>query len=475
VLRFGTDGVRGDADADLPTPFVVALGRAAARVLGPGEFVVGRDTRASGPRIERDLAHGLTLEGATVLSVGVMPTPGIAYVAQRDGAPAAVISASHNPWHDNGIKLLAAGGRKLADAVEEEVEVALEACYDPVVPDPEGPAVPDGAEEQRAADDYVAHLAGALGGRSLGGLRVVLDCANGAASEVGPRALAAAGAEVVVVHAAPDGRNINDRCGSTHPAALQEAVARAGADLGLALDGDADRVLAVDETGALVDGDQIMTALALDLDARGALPERTIAVTVMSNLGLHRALAAHGLGAVVTPVGDRNVLVALEEHGLALGGEQSGHVILPAHATTGDGLLTGLLLCDLVVRLRRPLSHVAAVMTRLPQVLENVRVARRPDLDAADGLWQEVRAVEAELGDRGRVLVRASGTEPVVRVMVEAETHDEAEAAVQRLVAAVVRAFDRETQRASEAASAPDVPPAPHVPPAPGEGASQRP
>jgi phosphoglucosamine mutase len=439
VLRFGTDGVRGDADTDLTPELVFALGRAAARVLGAGTFAVGRDTRASGPRIEADFAAGVRAEGGGVLSLGVLPTPGIAWVAQAEHVPAAVVSASHNPWTDNGVKLLAAGGRKLADDVEAAVEAALDQLVGDGAPGPRPSEPPVVAAD--SVDGYVAHLVGALEGRTLRGLRVVLDCANGAAFEVGPRALRAAGAEVSVVHAAPDGRNINHGCGSTDPASLQDVVRARRADVGLALDGDADRVIAVDERGEVVDGDQIMTALALDLHERAQLPGDAVAVTVMSNLGLRVALAAAGVRVVETPVGDRSVLAALDEHGLGLGGEQSGHVILPRLATTGDGLLTGLLLCDLALRTGRPVSALAASMPRFPQRLVNVRLPGRPDLDRAESLWREVRAVERELGARGRVLVRASGTEPVVRVMVEAASEPDADAAAARLRRAVEAAF----------------------------------
>jgi phosphoglucosamine mutase len=436
VLRFGTDGVRGDADADLHDDFVRALGQAAARVLGPGRFVLGRDTRESGSRIETALRNGIRLEGADVVSLGVAPTPMIAYLAQRDRAPAAVISASHNPWTDNGIKLFAAGGTKLTDDLEAAIERELEGA----LAEPPSGDVVAGVHTDRSGE-YVTHVIAALGGRRLDGLRVVVDSANGAASSVAPETLRRAGAEVVAIHASPDGRNINAGCGSTHPDSLRAAVLEHNAAVGLALDGDADRVLAVDEQGELVDGDQIMVALALDLHDRGRLRNDAVAVTVMSNLGLRRALAAARISVVETPVGDRNVLVALAEHDLSLGGEQSGHIILTDHATTGDGLLTGVLLCDLVTRLGRPLSALAAQMEKLPQVLVNVRVGRRPELGESSPLWDHVRAIETELGERGRVLVRASGTEPLVRVMVEAPTSEEAEAAVARLRAAVEATF----------------------------------
>jgi phosphoglucosamine mutase len=437
VLRFGTDGVRGDADNDLTDPFVTALGRAAARVLDARRFVVGRDTRASGARIERALCLGLQREGVDVTAVDVLPTPGIAYLAQCDEAAAAVISASHNPWTDNGVKLMAAGGRKLPDEVEAAIEKEMHAIL-------ETDNAVDGASTwhvEDRAEVYVDHLVAALQGRTLNGMRVVVDCANGAAYAVGPRALRAAGADVVVLHDRPDGRNINDGCGSTAPDDVRDAVRAHHADVGLALDGDADRVIAADERGDIVDGDQIMTALAIDLHEHDRLPNDAIAVTVMSNLGLRRALAGAGIGVVETPVGDRNILVALEQHELALGGEQSGHVIFSELATTGDGLLTGLLLCDLVARSGRPLSAVAAVMQRFPQVLVNVPVPRVADLGHADALQSEIASVTSDLGDRGRVLVRASGTEPVVRVMVEASTEPEAAEAVARLRRAVEAAF----------------------------------
>jgi phosphoglucosamine mutase len=436
VLRFGTDGVRGDADADLTDEFVFGLGRAAARVLGSEEFVVGRDTRASGARIEDAICRGLATEGVDVVALGVLSTPGVAYVAQVDGAAAAVISASHNPWTDNGIKLLAAGGRKLPDEVEEEIERELVGT----LASSEARSDATWRHEDRA-DDYIAHVVQALEGRSLTGLKIALDCANGAAFAVAPRVVRAVGAEVVVLHDQPDGRNINAGCGSTSPDDLRAAVREFGADVGLALDGDADRVIAVDEQGAIVDGDQIMTALALDLHARGRLRNDAIAVTVMSNLGLRRVLTGAGIRVVETPVGDRNVLAALEEHRLALGGEQSGHVILTELATTGDGVLTGLLLCDVVRRSNRTLSEVAAVMQRFPQLLVSVPVDRAPDIDSAPTLQHAISAVDARLGEKGRVLVRASGTERVVRVMVEAPTEAEAEAAVSELRRAVENAF----------------------------------
>ncbi|HEX6311093.1 MAG TPA: phosphoglucosamine mutase [Acidimicrobiia bacterium] len=442
TLRFGTDGVRGVANRDLTPELVTALGRAAARVLGSTRaFLVGRDTRRSGPMLEAALVAGLCAEGAGVLRAGVLPTPGLAYLAQRRNAPAAMISASHNPFVDNGVKLFAPGGRKIPDDAERQVEAELRKL---AVEVPTG--APEGAGvgfDRGIADGrrhYLDHLVRALEGRRLDGVGVVLDCGHGAAFEAAPLAFEELGARVDVRNARPDGTNINAGCGSTEPAGLQQAVVETGADLGLAFDGDADRVIGVDERGALVDGDQMLGALALDFRSRGRLRGDAVVATVMSNLGLRRALDDHGIALVETPVGDRHVLAALAARGLSLGGEQSGHVICADLATTGDGTLTGLLLADLVARRGAPLSQVAAVVTRLPQVLRNVRVADRAGLASADGFGAEVRAAERDLGREGRVLVRPSGTEPVVRVMVEAPTHDQAEAIADRLAAAAERA-----------------------------------
>jgi phosphoglucosamine mutase len=440
VLRFGTDGIRGNADVDLTPDLVVALGRAAARVFGVDRpFVVARDTRRSGARLLHDLAVGLHAEGAAVRDAGVLPTPGLAYLAANVGCPALMISASHNPWTDNGIKLFATGGRKLDDATEGRIEDEVRACVlAPISPGLQtaGPAI-----DHEPNTAYVEHLVSALVGRRLDDVHVVLDCANGAASELGPAVFRALGANVAVLHASPDGTNINAACGSTHPADLQAYVVATGADAGLAFDGDADRVLAVDEHGVLVDGDQIMVIAALDMHERGVLRNDAVAVTGMSNLGLHQALAPAGIEVVETPVGDRQVFAAIEHRDLVLGGEQSGHVIFRDLATTGDGILTGLLLLDRVHRAGRPLSALAAAMTHVPQLLESVRVASRPDLGSAPGLTAEVAAVEAELAGRGRVLVRASGTEPVIRIMVEAPTEAGARAALARLRLATEECF----------------------------------
>jgi phosphoglucosamine mutase len=434
TLKFGTDGVRGVAGTELTAELALALGRAAARVLGGPRFLVGRDTRLSGSWLESALAAGLAAEGVDVELLGVLPTPGVAWHSATDGVPAAMISASHNPYHDNGIKLFAAGGSKLADDVEARLEAELD-------------ATPSRREEvglvrrRLGADEpYQRFLVDSLDGRTLDGLSVVIDCANGAASHVAPAVLEELGCDVEVIAAAPDGTNINDGCGSTHPATLQERVVASGADLGLAFDGDADRVLAVDHEGRLVDGDHLIAMCAIDLSARGALKDDAVVVTVMTNLGFRLAMAERGIRVVETTVGDRYVLEALDADGLTLGGEQSGHVIFRELASTGDGVLTGLQVLDLVQRARRPLATLAGeAMTSLPQVLRNVRVARR-GLDVSAAVADEVHAVESELGERGRVLIRPSGTEPLVRVMVEAPTPELADAAAERLVAAVERA-----------------------------------
>ncbi len=430
TLRFGTDGVRGKANTELTPELATALGRAAARTLGPGPWLVGRDTRISGPLLHAAFAAGLASEGATSVDLGVIPTPGLAHLAATDQLPGAMISASHNHFGDNGIKLFGTGGLKLDDATEERLEADLEAIESEGIPGsgqrPGGALVGSLQAAPDAWERYARHLVDdVLDGRRLAGLKLVIDCAHGAASQVAPQVLAHLGASVTVLHADPDGTNINDGCGSTHPEGLQAAVLARGADAGLAFDGDADRVLAVDATGQLVDGDQLIAILALDLRERGLLHGDAVAVTVMTNLGFRQAMATHGVRVVDTAVGDRHVLAALEEENLALGGEQSGHIILRDRATTGDGLLAGICVLDVVNRSGRTLGDLASVMVRLPQVLQNVRVAGSAR-ELVAGLAPEISQAEIALAGRGRVLVRASGTEPLVRVMVEAPTHDEA-------------------------------------------------
>ncbi len=430
-MEFGTDGVRGRANTDLTAAFALDLGRAAARVLGAARAVVGGDSRLSTPMLEAAFVAGLAAEGVEVHRVGVTPTPAVAFEAARIDAMGAMISASHNPYHDNGIKLFAVGGRKLPDEVEAAIEAELGH-----LPAPTGDPGPVHGRGE-AGEAYVEHLLSSLEERDLTGLRVVVDAANGAASHLATEVFRRAGADVVVINDRPDGRNINAGCGATDVAGLQAVVTADRAHAGIALDGDADRLIAVDERGNVVDGDHIIAICAADLRRRGRLKDDTVVVTVMTNLGFRLAMQRAGVHVIETPVGDRYVLEALGEHGYSLGGEQSGHVIFPEIATTGDGMLTALVLLDVVQRSGRQLSQLSGeAMTQLPQVLVNVPVAgRRPDI--ADELADEIAAVEAELGDTGRVLVRPSGTEPLVRVMVEAPTAELARTTAERLAAAI--------------------------------------
>jgi phosphoglucosamine mutase len=441
TLQFGTDGIRGVANRELSPELVTALGRAAARVLGTDvAFVIGRDTRRSGPMLEAALVAGLCSEGADVELAGVLPTPGVAHLARARNAPAVMISASHNPFEDNGIKLFSPGGRKVTDELEARVEQHLrELANSAPAPGPAGAGVGVDRPVKEPVDEYVAHVVGALEGRRLDGLKVVVDCGNGAAFRTAPKVLKELGAEVEVINAWPDGTNINRECGSTDPTGLQEAVVASGARAGLALDGDADRVIAVDERGGIIDGDQIMAICALDMKERDALRGDAVVATVMSNLGLRRCLAAHGVDFIEVPVGDRAVLDELERRNLALGGEQSGHVIFTDHGSTGDGTLTGVMVLDVIHGTGHSLSLLAGVMQRFPQVLRNVVVRDRAALDTSEEFWDEARAIDAELAPDGRVLVRPSGTEPVVRVMVEAPSPQGAELVADRLVAAVER------------------------------------
>ena len=445
---FGTDGVRGLANADLTPELALALGRAAVGEFlaegaggegpAPGRpaVLVGRDPRASGTLLESALVAGILSAGGDVLAAGVVPTPAVAFLTRHFGAAAgAVISASHNAMPDNGIKFFGPEGFKLPDAVEDRIEAAL-GTQDHGAPRPTGVGV---GVLRPAADDaveaYLAHLLEGI--PDLDGLEVVVDCANGSAAEIAPEAYRRAGAKVTAVAADPDGHNINDGVGSTHPEHVQAALARSGARVGLAHDGDADRLLAVDEHGTLVDGDVILAICALDARDRGELPTNTVVTTVMTNLGFRQAMDHHGIAVTQTAVGDRYVLEAMRAGGHTLGGEQSGHLIFLDRATTGDGLLTGLRLLSVVARTGRPLSELATVMRRLPQVLVNVRVADRHALEGATAVWKAVEQEQARLGDTGRVLVRPSGTEALVRVMVEAETQEEANATADRLAAVV--------------------------------------
>jgi phosphoglucosamine mutase len=440
---FGTDGIRGQANGDLTPELALSVAIAAATTLAesdrshPPLAVIGRDPRASGEMLEAAVVAGLASAGANVLRVGVLPTPGVAVLTGELKADLGVmISASHNPMPDNGIKLFAAGGHKLPDDVEARIEAAVLGGVAGRRPIGAGVGrvrdVPDGPAR------YVSHLVATASHRAEG-LMVVVDCANGAASAVAPEVYRQVGATVIPISANPDGVNINDRCGSTHLEPLRAAVLEHRADLGVGLDGDADRLLAVDAAGAVVDGDQIMAILALAMREAGTLTADTLVATVMSNLGLRLAMSRAGIRVVETTVGDRYVLEELRAGGFALGGEQSGHVVMPAHATTGDGILTGLHLMARMAATGRSLADLASVVTRLPQVLVNVPVGDRTVGSSAPSVAAAVTGAEAELGDAGRVLLRPSGTEPLVRVMVEAPT-EAAAGAVAEKIAAVVRA-----------------------------------
>jgi phosphoglucosamine mutase len=434
---FGTDGVRGLANGDLTPELAMSIAVAAAHTLAEADrshqpvAVVGRDPRASGEMLEAAVVAGLASAGATVVRAGVLPTPAVAYLTSEVRADFGVmVSASHNPMPDNGIKLFAAGGHKLSDEIEDAIEARIGEAWQR----PTGAGVGRVHDLLDGAEHYLKHLRAAVP-QSLSGLKVVVDCANGAASDVAPAAYQEAGATVIPIHAEPDGVNINDECGATHLDALREAVVAHGADLGLAHDGDADRCLAVTSTGEVVDGDEIMAILALSLKESGALAGDTLVVTVMSNLGLKIAMREAGISLVETKVGDRYLLKALREHGYSLGGEQSGHIVLPSHATTGDGLLTGLMLMARITQTGQSLAELASVVTKLPQRLINVKadraVVHHPAVVAA------VDAVTVRLGAAGRVLLRPSGTEPLVRVMVEAATPELAAETAEEIASAV--------------------------------------
>ena len=439
---FGTDGVRGRANADLTPELALSVARAAAGVLADRDgtsrpvAVVGRDPRASGEMLEAAVVAGLTSAGAEVFRVGVVPTPALAFLTAHHGADLGVmISASHNPMPDNGIKLFSRGGHKLPDALEAAIErTVVSGSSDEHRPTGTGVGrvrdLPDGV------DEYVAHLLGTTE-QPLTGLTMVVDGAHGAAATVAPEVYRRAGATVHAIGDAPDGWNINDGIGSTHLGPLVEAVRSTGADLGIAHDGDADRCLAVTAEGELVDGDAILAVCALALHERGALAKDTVVATVMSNLGFHHTMRDAGIAVHTTAVGDRYVLEALRTRDLSLGGEQSGHLVFLDHATTGDGLLTGLALMSRMRVTGASLADLASVVQRLPQVLVNVPVTDRLAVVENDDVAEAVNAVEEELGDTGRVLLRPSGTEQLVRVMVEAPTQDQADAVAARLAEVV--------------------------------------
>jgi len=443
---FGTDGVRGLANRDITAELAVDLAVAAAHVLAErGEFsghrpraVIGRDTRISGQFLSAAVAAGLASAGVDVLDVGVLPTPGIAYLTGSTEADLGVVlSASHNPAPDNGIKFFARGGHKLDDAVEEAIEARLGEPWERPTGGAVGAIVPSAHLAQEYVDHVVAAVASFAGvDRPLVGVSIVLDAGHGAAFEVGPAALTAAGADVFAISTSPDGLNINDGVGSTHLDVLRQTVIERGADLGVAYDGDADRCLAVDAKGKVVDGDQIMGLLALAMKRSGALYHDTLVATVMSNLGLHHAMRAAGITMIESAVGDRYVLEAMREGGYTLGGEQSGHIILTDYATTGDGVLSSLVLAAQVAS-NGALEELAGSIESLPQVLVNVKNCDRARVHTDAVLKEAVAKSRAELGTSGRVLLRPSGTEPLVRVMVEATTAEDAKRHADALAAVV--------------------------------------
>lgn len=439
---FGTDGVRGKANADLTAELALDLSVAAAHVLGEaGAFgdkrpraLVGRDTRISGEFLGAAVCAGLASAGVDVIDVGVVPTPGLAYLVATEGTELGVmLSASHNPMPDNGIKFFQRGGVKLDDSVEDAIEQHLEEPWQR----PIGGAVGRITRDESMLDKYIQHLISTLGTTRLDGLKVVVDGANGSSALTAVPAFEGVGAQVIGINTQPNGLNINDNAGSTHIEGLKKAVVENGADVGFAMDGDADRCLAVASDGSLVDGDQIMAILALELKRQGKLYRDTLVATVMSNLGLTLAMKANGISVAQTKVGDRYVLESMQTNGFSLGGEQSGHVIIKQFANTGDGVLTALHVAETIVKTGKPIGELAQCMERLPQVLINVpnvdklRAVVDPDVSAA------VKAANQELGERGRVVLRPSGTEPLVRVMVEADTQDKAQQVAESLATIV--------------------------------------
>lgn len=438
---FGTDGVRGLANRDLTVEMALQIAQAAAIVLGSEarnrgikpKAVIGRDPRISGEFIAAAVAAGLSSSGVDVFDAGVLPTPATAFLtADLDADFGVMISASHNAAPDNGIKIFARGGHKLDDSIEEAIEAAM--AGEKLAPI--GAGVGHVTRFADAEDRYIVHLLKSLPNR-LDGLKIVLDCAHGAAAGVSPEVFADAGAKVVVIGADPDGLNINDGYGSTHLSALQTAVLEHGADLGIAHDGDADRCLAVDHTGAIVDGDQIMAILALSLKERGQLARNTLVATVMSNLGLKIAMQENGINMIETKVGDRYVLEEIRAGGYTLGGEQSGHVIFSQYATTGDGILTGLKIGAEVARTKKTLAELATAMKVYPQVLINVKGVDKTKVDSNAAVQASLAEAEADLHGSGRVLLRASGTEPLVRVMVEAADEGTAQSWAERIARVV--------------------------------------
>ncbi len=437
MALFGTDGIRGLANRDVTAELALDVAVAAAHILIESlgstktrpRAIVGQDSRASGEFLEAAVVAGLTSAGVDVYRVGVIPTPAIAFLVAESGADLGVVlSASHNPMPDNGIKIFARGGGKLDDLLEQAIEDRLGEPWER----PTGKNVGRAINDDTAAERYLNHLLSTVD-TQLDGLKVVVDCANGASSYVAPEALRRAGAEVIAISDYPNGWNINENCGSTHMESLREKVIETSADIGIAHDGDADRCLAIDAHGNIIDGDQIMTILALGLKQRGLLKSNCVVGTVMSNLGFMKAMKEAEIDVITTPVGDRYVLERLIDSDCILGGEQSGHVIMKHFANTGDGILTALSLLQELKRTGKGANELASAMTKFPQVLLNVRNVEKERLSASTVIQDAVRAAEAELGDSGRVLLRPSGTEPLIRVMVEASSDSVASEIATRL------------------------------------------
>ena len=443
MALFGTDGIRGLANRELTAELALDVAVAAAHILVESlgstksrpRAIVGQDSRASGEFLEAAVVAGLTSAGVDVYRVGILPTPAIAFLVADSGADLGVmISASHNPMPDNGIKIFARGGGKLDDLLEIAIENRMGEPWDR----PTGSGVGRAINDDTATERYLAHLLATVD-TDLTGLKVVVDCANGAASNVAPEALRRAGAEVIAIADLPNGWNINDNCGSTHMESLRAKVLECGADIGIAHDGDADRCLAIDASGNDIDGDHILAIMAISMKSRGLLGKDCVVGTVMSNLGFMRAMEAAGIEVITTPVGDRYVLEQLIESNLSLGGEQSGHVIFKQLANTGDGVLTALQLLQELKRSGKSAHDLASVMTRFPQVLINVRNVSKENFSSSQAIWDAVHTAEAQLGDTGRVLLRTSGTEPLVRVMVEASSDTVASAIASSLAEVVLQ------------------------------------
>ncbi len=442
---FGTDGIRGRANRHPMTPeTALAVGRAVATFFSdggsPARVVIGRDTRVSGDMLEHAMTAGILSAGGTALLAGVLPTPGVAFLAVDSGADAGIVlSASHNPFHDNGIKIFDRKGFKLPDAVEDQMEARIL----------DKGALKEGPDEigtaqrlERADDRYIGFLKERLPGvRDLKGMKIVLDCANGATYRVAPRLFSELGAEIFPLSVHPDGKNINDHCGSEHTESLVEAVRKERAQAGLAFDGDGDRLIAADEAGNVLSGDQILAICARRMKETGTLRNDTVVSTVMSNIGLRLALKELGIIHIMADVGDRYVAEKMTETGAVIGGEDSGHMIFSGHHTTGDGILTALMLIDAMIAADRPLSEMRGIMAVFPQILMNLEVTEKPDLRTVPGVAEEIRAVEEKLGEKGRVLVRYSGTQPLCRVMVEGPTAEETDGYCRHLVAVIRKAI----------------------------------